>query len=294
MKKIVLAGGTGFLGSFLASRFRDKGYEVIIISRKKGDLTWKDKKAIIDALDNADVLINLAGKSVDCRYNEKNKREILASRIETTKTIGEAILQCTYPPKLWINSSTATIYRHAEDRPMTESDGEVGTGFSVNVAKHWEKTFFDFKLPTTRQVALRMAIVLGKDGGAMQPLKRLTQIGFGGKQGKGTQMFSWIHIEDVYQIILYLMEHENLNGIFNCSSPNPVNNELFMKTLRNTLNKKIGLPAPEWLLKIGALLIQTETELILKSRWVVPDRLLRSGYNFTFPSLQKAFKEIFV
>ena len=139
-----------------------------------------------------------------------------------------------------------------------------------------------------------MAIVLGKDGGAMQPLKRLTQIDFGGKQGKGTQMFSWIHIEDVYQIILFLMEHENLNGVFNCSSPNPVNNELFMKTLRNTLNKKIGLPAPEWLLKIGALLIQTETELILKSRWVVPDRLLRSGYNFTFPSLQKAFKEIFV
>jgi uncharacterized protein len=292
MKKIVLAGGTGFLGSFLASKFRASGDRAIIISRKNGDVAWRDSDAIIDALNGADLVINLAGKSVDCRYNEKNKREILESRVETTKTIGEAIQKCSYPPKLWINSSTATIYRHAEDRPMTEKDGEIGTGFSVNVALQWEKTFFDFQLPATRQVALRMAIVLGKGGGAIQPLKRLVQFGLGGKQGKGNQMFSWIHIEDVYQIIVFLMEHENLSGVFNCSSPNPVTNEKFMETLRNVLNKKIGLPSPEWLLKIGAVIIRTETELILKSRWVLPHRLLKSGYTFTYPSLQKAFKEI--
>lgn len=292
MKKIILAGGTGFLGCFLASKFRARGDEVIIISRSHSDIAWNDKQAIITALNDADAVVNLAGKSVDCRYNEKNKREILLSRTETTKAIGEAIQNCTHPPKLWMNASTATIYRHAEDRPMTEADGERGTGFSVNVALQWEQTFFSFKLPATRQIALRMAIVLGKEGGAMQPLKRLAQFGFGGKQGKGTQMFSWIHIEDVYQIVLFLIEHENLNGIFNCCSPNPVTNKEFMKTLRNALHKKIGLSTPEWLLKMGAILIGTETELIMKSRWVVPGRLLKCGYAFTFPTLQKAFEEI--
>ena len=292
MKKIVIAGGTGFLGSFLASKFRGKGYEVIIISRNNGDVAWKDLEAVVNSLDSADAVINLSGKSVDCRYSEHNKREILASRIETTKAIGEAIQRCSHPPKVWINSSTATIYRHAEDRAMTETDGEIGTGFSVNVALQWEKSFFDFTLPATRQIALRMAIVLGKDGGAMRPLERLARLGFGGKQGKGSQRFSWIHIEDVYQIILFLMEHDQLNGIFNCSSPHPVTNQVFMQGLRNALHKKIGLPAPEWLLKIGAVLIRTETELILKSRWVVPDRLLKSGYEFAFPSLEKAFEDI--
>jgi uncharacterized protein len=294
MKKIVLAGGTGFLGSFLASKFRANGNHIIIISRHDSDVTWYDGEAIVNTLDGADAIINLAGKSVDCRYNEKNKNEVLESRIETTKAIGEAIQKCSHPPKLWINSSTATIYRHAEDRPMTEEDGEIGTGFSVNVALQWEKTFFDFRLLATRQVALRMAIVLGREGGAMQPLKRLVQFGFGGKQGKGNQMFSWIHIGDVYGIIVFLMGRENLNGVFNCSSPNPVTNEMFMETLRNVLNKKIGLPSPEWLLKMGAVIIRTETELILKSRWVLPGRLLKSGYTFSYSSLQKAFEEILV
>jgi uncharacterized protein len=292
MKKIPLAGGTGFLGSFLASKFRSKDYSVTVISRRNGDVLWQDKQGLITALNGADVVINLAGKSVDCRYNEENKREILASRVETTKAIGEAIQKCSSPPRLWINSSTATIYRHAEDRPMTETDGEIGSGFSVNVAKAWEKAFFDFKVPGTRQIALRMAIVLGKEGGAMQPLKRMAQFGFGGKQGKGNQMFSWIHIEDVYRIIGFLMEHENLTGVFNCSCPNPVTNEVFMKTLRSKLNMKVGLPTPAWLLKIGAVMIGTETELILKSRWVVPDRLLTSGYTFAFPLLKDAFEDI--
>ena len=292
MKKIVLAGGTGFLGSFLASRFRAEGYEVIIISRNSGHVLWKDMEGIVNALNGADTVINLAGKSVDCRYNEKNRREILESRIGTTKAIGEAIQKCSFPPKLWINSSTATIYRHAEDKPMTEATGEIGSGFSVNVARQWEKSFFDFDLRATRKVALRMAIVLGKGGGAMQPLKRLAQVGLGGKQGKGTQMFSWIHIEDVYEIMMFVRKHENLNGVFNCSSPNPVTNEAFMKALRKPLKQRIGLPTPEWLLKVGAVAIRTETELIFKSRWVVPDRLLKAGYRFTFPTLDRAFKDV--
>lgn len=292
MKKIVLAGGTGFLGDFLASKFRSRGDEVIIISRSNGDVLWKDGEGIINALNDSDMVINLAGKSVDCRYNEKNKAEILRSRVETTRIIGESILKCNRAPKLWINSSTATIYRHAEDRPMTEESGEIGKGFSVNVALQWEKTFFEFNLSDTRQIALRMAIVLGKQGGAMKPLKRLVELGLGGKQGKGNQMFSWIHIDDIFGTILFLMDRNALDGKFNCASPNPVTNEIFMKTLRNVLNKKIGLPSPEWLLKLGAVVIRTETELILKSRWVLPDRLQKSGYMFNYPLLQPALDEI--
>jgi uncharacterized protein len=292
VKKIVLAGGTGFMGRFLASNFRQRGYEVIIISRNHGDVLWADKPGLVDALNNAEAVINLAGKSVDCRYNKKNKRAILLSRTTTTTALGEAILQCGQPPALWINSSTATIYRHAEDRPMTESNGEIGEGFSVDVARQWEKTFFDFKLQNTRQVALRTAIVLGKDGGVMRPLTNLVKLGLGGKQGNGKQVFSWIHIEDVFRVILFLMEHKKLQGVFNCSSPGPVSNEVLMRSIRKALHAKIGFPAPAWLLSIGAIFIRTETELILKSRWVLPERLLKSGYVFRYPTLESALHQI--
>lgn len=292
MKRIVIAGGTGFLGQFLAGKFRVNGDKVVIISRKHGDVHWNDVDEVIRALNGADLLINLAGKSVDCRYNEANKKEILKSRVDTTGILGEAILKCQQPPKLWINSSTATIYRHAEDRPMTESQGEIGSGFSVDVATQWEQAFFNFQLQHTRQVALRMAIVLGKHGGAIKPLKKLVRFGLGGKQGKGNQMFSWIHIDDIYQIILFIINHQGLEGVFNCSAPHPVTNEMMMRSLRKAMHVSAGLPAPEWLLKIGAVLIHTETELILKSRWVLPQRLLESGYVFSYPSLQPALKEI--
>ncbi len=290
--KIVIAGGTGFVGQYLTQKFIALGYEVIIISRQTNHINWNNTNAITAALENAAMLINLAGKSVDCRYNEKNKQEIFDSRINTTKTLGQAVLQCKNPPVLWINSSTATIYRHAQDRPMTESTGEIGTGFSVNVATNWEKTFFSFKLPGTRQVALRMAIVLGKNGGVVKPIKNLVRIGLGGRQGTGNQMFSWIHIEDLFGIITYLQQHKNLNGVFNTAAPNPVNNKTLMQLFRKNLNVKIGLPTPVWLLKIGAILIKTETELVLKSRWVIPERLLQSGFNFKYKTINEALKNI--
>jgi uncharacterized protein len=291
-QKIVIAGGTGFTGKYLSQKFKGLGYEVIIISRQAEHINWDNTAAIIAALENATMLINLAGKSVDCRYNEKNKQEIFDSRINTTKALGNAVLQCKNPPPLWINSSTATIYRHAEDRPMTESTGEIGSGFSVNVATNWEKSFFDFTLPNTRQVALRMAIVLGKDGGVIKPLKNLVRFGLGGKQGKGNQMFSWIHIEDLYNIIIYLQQHKELSGVFNTSAPNPVSNKTLMQLFRKNMNAIIGLPAPAWLLKFGAVLIKTETELILKSRWVVPEKLLQSGYQFKYQTVDEALKNI--
>lgn len=291
-KKIVIAGGTGFVGKYLTKQFSNLGYQVIIISRQKENIQWQDTAGIINALENSEMLINLAGKSVDCRYNEKNKTEILKSRTETTKALGEAILKCNNPPELWINSSTATIYRHAEDRPMTENKGEIGKGFSVDVATSWEKSFFSFQLPNTRQVALRMAIVLGKDGGVMKPFINLVRFGLGGKQGNGNQMFSWIHIEDLFNIILFFHSHCELKGVFNCSAPNPIDNKTLMKTFRQAMKTKIGLPSPVWLLKIGAIIIKTETELILKSRWVVPEKLLEAGYAFKYPTIETAISNI--
>lgn len=291
-KKVVIAGGTGFIGKYLAEEFRKLDYQVLIISRQDEHIQWSNEKEIINGLENSDMLINLAGKSVDCRYNKKNKEEILKSRTETTKLLGNAILKCKNPPNLWINSSTATIYRHAVDRPMTESTGEIGSGFSVDVAKNWEQAFFDFELAHTRQVALRMAIVLGKKGGVMKPFTNLVRFGLGGKQGNGDQLFSWIHIADLFGIILFFQLHEDLKGVFNCSAPNPIANTTLMKSLRQTLNVKIGLPAPVWLLKIGAVMLRTETELILKSRWVIPEKLLATGYDFKYQTIDTALADI--
>ncbi|MBU8729178.1 TIGR01777 family oxidoreductase [Cytobacillus oceanisediminis] len=292
MKKVVLAGGTGFIGEYFKNRFKDLGYEIHIISRQKQHISWEDKLSIKEALEDTELLINLAGKSVNCRYNEANKNEIMNSRIRTTKILGEAIQACTNPPAIWMNSSTATIYRHPEDRPMTEEKGEIGSGFSVNVATNWEKTFFSFDLPKTRQIALRIAIVLGKDGGVMTPYRNLVKFGLGGIQGTGNQKFSWIHIDDLFQIVLFLKDKEELSGVFNCSSPQPVSNRELMKELRKTLNVPFGLPSPKWMLEIGSLLIKTETELVLKSRWVLPDRLEREGYTFTFKTLDKTLQNI--
>ncbi len=291
-KKIVLAGGTGFIGKYFAAQFAKMGYEVLIISRQARHIQWGDRAKIINALENAEMLINLAGKSVDCRYNEANMAEIFRSRTETTKELGEAILKCQNPPALWLNSSTATIYRHALDRAMTENEGEIGTGFSVEVAKTWEKAFFSFHCPQTRQIALRIAIVLGENGGVMTPFQNLVKFGLGGKQGSGKQMFSWIHVEDLKEIVLFLQKNKEMKGVYNCAAPNPITNETLMRTLQEVMKMPFGLPCPTWLLKIGAVLIRTETELILKSRWVLPEKLQTAGFGFKYPKLEEALRAI--
>jgi uncharacterized protein (TIGR01777 family) len=290
-KRIVIAGGTGFIGSYLKKKFIKEGFSVSIISRKIGDIQWKDSASIIKALNGCDVLINLTGKSVDCRYTFKNKWNILTSRTESTLQLHKLIQACPEPPKLWINSSTATIYRHAEDRAMTEKNGEIGTGFSVHVAESWENAFFSRKTINTKQVALRMAIVLGK-GGALKPMLALTKLGFGGKHGNGQQRFSWIHIEDVYQLIRFIMLSDNPSAIYNCSSPNPIKNEELTSLLREKTGMKFGLPLGENMLKFGAVIIQTEAELLLKSRWVIPENLMNEGYEFKFPNLGNALDDL--
>jgi len=292
MKHILIAGGTGFIGRCLLQSFRQRGDTVRILSRKGGDLSYEDEAALLSALEETDVLINLAGKSVDCRYNRKNRQAILSSRLDTTNRLGGAIGRCRRPPALWINASTATIYRHAEDRPMTEADGETGAGFSVEVARQWENTFFSYQREGLRQVALRMAIVLGRGGGVMQPLERMVRFRMGGPQGKGRQMFSWIHIHDLYRMILFLVERQDLQGVFNAAAPGAVTNKALMQALRRSMGISWGLPAPRWLLEIGALLIRTETELVLKSRWVYPQRFLEAGFSFEYPALAPAIGSI--
>ena len=291
-RKIVIAGGTGFIGSYLKNKLAWKGFEVLIISRRKNFISWDDEKAIINGLENAEALINMSGKSVDCRYNEKNKKLILQSRVKTTRVLQEAMEKCINPPKIWINSSTATIYRHAEDREMDEETGEIGSGFSVEVAKAWEKEFFRTPIKNTRKVALRTAIVLGKNGGVMIPYKNLVKYGLGGPQGRGKQMFSWIHIEDFYRIIVQVISDESMSGIYNAAAPKPITNKVFMKEMQNILKPPVALPSPKFLLSIGACFIKTETELILKSRWVVPSKLLKQGFVFQYPDIKTALVNI--
>lgn len=313
-KKIIIAGGTGFIGQAIAKHF-GKENTIIILSRGAVNshnnaynhqllmpadgynITYRRwdgehiEKHWTNELEAADIVINLCGKSVNCRYNEKNKKEIFDSRIHPTRTIGDAIRNCTVPPKLWINAASATIYRHAGDRPQDEYNGEIENDFSVQVCKLWEKTFYDQRTPFTRKAALRTAITLG-NGGVMIPYFNLLKFKLGGKQGNGRQMYSWIHIEDVCRTIEWVYDHPSMEGSYNCAAPNPVTNSFFMKTLRSITGHTIGLTAYEWMLSIGAVLIGTEKELLLKSRWVVPAKLLESGFVFKFAKLEEAVKDI--
>jgi uncharacterized protein (TIGR01777 family) len=290
-KKVVIAGGTGFLGSYLSRRFKDEGYEVIIIARSSG-VKWSDQPGMINALNGAEMLINLAGKSVNCRYTEENKKLLLSSRVESTMALGDALKCCDQPPKIWFNASAATIYREEKDRANIESDTATGAGFSVELAKAWEKTFYSYQFKSTRQVALRISIILGKDGGVIPVFKNLVRFGLGGAQGSGKQMFSWIHIEDVFRLICFTRDHDQIAGPINCASPFPIDNIAFMKAFREAMHMPFGLPAYEWMIKIGAAVIGTETELVLKSRWVLPQKLLNEKFIFSYPNIQEALKEI--
>lgn len=301
MAKIILAGGSGFIGQALAPRFAAKGDEVIVLSRGKGRepqgdvvLHWDGKTlgSWAEALEGAELVINLTGKSVDCRYSEKNKKIILDSRVDSTRILGDAIQRAKVPPKLWINLSTATIYRHAEDRPMDEETGEIGSGFSVNVAKAWEGAFFAAATPKTRKVALRSAVVLGRNGGALIPFKNLVRAGLGGVQGDGRQMFSWLHEEDLFEIIQFIRSHDGITGALNGTAPDPLSDREVMTILRQALHMPFGVPLPGWLLTIGAWLIRTEPELLLKSRWVIPARLLKAGYRFKYPTFSEAIADL--
>lgn len=312
--RVVIGGSSGFMGRHLQQKYRGEGREVITISRGGADLSWGDQTGIDQAVDGASLVIGLAGKSVNCRYTPENRAEIFRSRLDTTSSLSGAIKTAAHPPPVWVNSSTATIYRHAEDRAMTESGGELGTGFSVEVAKAWEQALFADALPHTRRVALRSTIVLGH-GGVLGPLKNLAKIGLGGAQhdgwwpvGKarraagtahlpgarrGAQRFSWVHLDDIGRIVDFVEAHPELEGPVNAAAPFPVDNTTFMATVRRVLGVRFGPPMPRWMLEIGAVGIRTETELILKSRWVLPEKLADAGFEFTYPTLEPAIRESF-
>lgn len=305
--KIVITGGSGFLGQAIGLHFAQQGFEVHSIARSLGTPTpgvtahrW-DARTLGDwaaVFEGADLVINMAGKSVNCRYTPENKREIMDSRVRTTRLVGEAIARCAKPPKAWFNSSSATIYADTRGHNMAngESSQRLGHDFSMNVCRAWEESFWEMPTPSaTRKIVLRSAIVLGGDGGALPVMARLARQGLGGTQGSGEQYFSWLHIVDFLRILDFLLRREDIRGIVNCAAPNPLVNRDFMRLLRQTVGAPFGLRTPVWALRFGArFILKTEVELVLKSRKVVPERLLREGFSFCFPTVQAALSDLLV
>lgn len=284
--RIVITGGSGFCGRLLSKHF--SGHDVVIASRQNGG--WE---RLTTHLDGADAVINLAGRTVNCRYNAANCAEIYASRLDTTRAIGEAIGRCAQPPRAWLNASSATIYRDAYDRPMDEATGELGTGFSVDVCRPWEQTLSDAHTPKTRKVALRAAMVFapGNDG-VFAAFVGLVRLGFGGPMASGKQFVSWIHGVNFCRAVEFLLSNDALSGAVNLAAPNPLPNAAFLAELRRALKVPIGLPTTRGMLEMDAWLRQTETELLLKSRRVVPSRLCDAGFAFTFDTWATAAAEL--
>jgi uncharacterized protein len=307
--KIVIPGGSGQVGTILSRAFQKAGHEVVVFSRNPTTEPWRvvawdaeNSGAWAEEIEGADVVINLAGRSVNCRYNPENRRLIKESRIKSTRVIGEAIARATVPPRIWLQASTATIYAHRYDAPNDEASGILGGTepkapdtwrFSIDVATSWERAANEAITPHTRKVLLRSAITFSPDhGGAFEVLLNLVRRGLGGQAADGKQYISWIHDEDFIQAIFWLIEHEEISGAINLSSPQPLPNREFMRILREAAGVSIGLPASKWMLEIGAVFLQTETELILKSRRVVPQRLLDAGFQFQFPDWTKAARDL--
>lgn len=295
--KIIIAAGTGFLGQNLEKYFIKKGSQVYILTRnpKRDNEIYWDAKNLgewISILENAHVLINLTGKSVDCRYTDQNKQEIYSSRIESTKILQQAVDHCINKPKVWLNASSATIYVHSEKHLNTEKNGVIGDDFSMNICKSWEKEFFKVENAEVRKVALRTSIVLGESGGAFPKLRQITKLGLGGNQGKGNQKVSWIHINDFCRAVEWIIENENISGAINVTAPNPLSNEELMKKLRGRLKMSFGMSAPVWQLEIASIFLGTETELLLKSRNVYPEILVENNFRFSFPDIDAALQDL--
>ena len=303
--KIIIAGGSGFLGKALAERFSKLGHEITVFGRGSGlpsdfpevnFVNWNGETLgnWTNELDGAQVLINLCGRSVDCRYNEENRTQILESRTSATRILGEAVSATKNPPATWLNASTATIYddRRTDLPPHDESSEELGHGFSVEVAKAWEKTLFDAPVKDVRRVAMRISIVLG-DGGAFPVMRRFANLGLGGSQGPGSQWMSWLHVDDFIGVVEWLIANDEIEGPMNMAAPNPVTNATFMREMRRSFAPlKLGFPAPTLAVHIGSFFLRTSAELVLKSRKVVSTILREGGYEFRFPTIQVAIKDL--
>ncbi|MDJ0317353.1 TIGR01777 family oxidoreductase [Arthrobacter antibioticus] len=287
MKTVVIAGASGFIGKHFYRQFAAAGWRVRTLGRS-GDAVWGDTAAISAELEGAQLLINLAGKSVSCRYSAVNKAEIMRSRLDTTAELGRAVASCLHPPLDWFNASTGTIYRDARDKPQDEYDGEFGAGFSVEVARGWEETLALADVSGTRKIPLRMTIVLGPEGGAMRPINNLARWGLGGRMGDGGQKFSWVHVQDLFRAVIFLHNNREITGPVNIAAPQVISNSELMAAVQGKHRMPFGVPTPAWLLKLGAVLIRTETELVLKSRWVAAKKLQDAGFTWQYPDLESA------
>ena len=307
MERIIIAGGSGFVGQALAAHFLTAKWDVVILTRSPDQpglvgrqLAWDGRTlgAWQAELDGAAAVINLTGKSVNCRYNARNRREILDSRVDSTRVLGQAIARCARPPQAWLNASTATVYRHTFGYPWdesgeTEASAEAKDRFSVEVAWAWEQALNEAATPRTRKVALRMAMVLGRGKNSVFPvLRRLARFGLGGSMAGGRQFVSWIHEADYCRALEWLIGHADLEGPVNLTAPNPLPNGEMMRTVRQICGAPFGLPAASWMLEVGAFFLRTETELLIKSRRVIPGRLLASGYKFQVLTIREAFADL--
>ncbi|HYS53360.1 MAG TPA: TIGR01777 family oxidoreductase [Thermoanaerobaculia bacterium] len=307
--KVVIPGGSGHIGSILARSLERDGHEVIIFTRGSmvaaGRAVGWDGRTLgpwTSELAGADVVINLAGRSVNCRYNARNRRAILESRLDSTRVIGQAIARSVWPPRVWLQASTATIYAHRFDAANDEQGGSIGGSepavpetwrFSIDVAKGWERALDEADTPLTRKVKLRSAIVMSPEaGGPFDMLLELVRHGLGGRAGDGRQFVSWIHYRDFVNAMHWILDHEELSGAINVAAPDPLPNSEFMAALRSAWGIRFGLPAPRWLLEAGAFVLRTESELILKSRRVIPGRLLASGFTFEHPTWPEAARDL--
>lgn len=303
MRRVVIPGGSGRLGTLLARYFHHRGDDVTVLSRKPFAAPWRVAAYDPKEIDGADVVINLAGRNVDCRYSDENRRAIMSSRVESTRWLAQAIAVAKKPPRLWLQSSTATIYAHRYDAANDEPTGIIGGDerdapdvwrFSIDVARAWERVTDELPAPLTRKVKLRTAVVMTTaTGGPFERLSRLVRRGLGGAVGDGRQFVSWIHPHDFIRAIEWLIEHEELDGPVNIAAPQPLSNRDFMRGLRDAWGIRFGLPVPfKWMMEIGAFFFRTESELILKSRRVVPLRLEESGFHFLHPEWFAAARDL--
>jgi uncharacterized protein (TIGR01777 family) len=308
--RVVIPGGSGQVGAILARALRADGHDVVVLSRHPQTSEWRtvpwDGETLgrwAGEVDGSDVMINLAGRNVNCRYTPNHRKEILDSRVKSTRAVGDAIAQARRPPRVWLQASTATIYAHRYDAPNDEATGLIGGheagepgawNFSIDVAQAWERALEQAVTPRTRKVALRSAMTMSPDAeGVFDTLLALVRRGLGGTAGDGRQFVSWIHFEDFVRAICWLIDHDDMDGPVNLAAPNPVPNEELMRTLREASGTRVGLPATKWMLEIGAMFMRTETELILKSRRVVPGRLLQSGFAFNYPIWDAAARDLY-
>jgi uncharacterized protein (TIGR01777 family) len=307
--KIVIPGGSGQVGTILARAFHQRGDEAVVLSRRPADVPWRqvawDGETLggwVAELEGADAVINLAGQSVNCRYTTENRRVLIDSRVNSTRVVGEAIAQVQSPPPVWLQASTATYYAHRYDAANDEVTGIIGGSepnapdtwrFSIDIVEKWERELNDAPTLRTRKVLMRSAIVMSPDaGGPFDILLRLVRFGLGGRAGHGKQFISWIHDQDFVRAVFWLIQHDELDGPINLAAPNPLPNAEFMRTLRAAWGTSVGLPATRWMLELGAFLLRSETELILKSRRVVPGILLESGFSFDFATWNDAASDL--